>query len=153
MASLSALLNIYDLEPGDTVYVDTGNYTLINNVILTADDAGVTIQGPTAEGHEALLDRGNTTTGSYGIQLTGTHDVTIDSLGITGASQGINLGGTAGIINDTVTISHNRVFGNQEFGIHVGNYNDNIQVTGNEVFGNLTGIRAGDYFGGSCPGE
>src|SRR5260221_160249 len=47
MASLNAVLNAYDLNPGDLVYVDTGYYPLTTNVRVTAQDSGVTIQGPT----------------------------------------------------------------------------------------------------------
>jgi hypothetical protein len=48
MASLNALLNVYDLGPGDVVYVDNGYYALATNVRIGPDDSGVTIQGPTA---------------------------------------------------------------------------------------------------------
>ena len=34
MASLSALFRAYDINPGDTVFVDTGRYNLITNFTL-----------------------------------------------------------------------------------------------------------------------
>ena len=46
MASLAALLAAYDLDPGDTIHVDTGNYALAGNIVITAQDSGVTITGP-----------------------------------------------------------------------------------------------------------
>ena len=34
MASLRALLSAYDLDPGDTIFVDTGTYTLLGNIVI-----------------------------------------------------------------------------------------------------------------------
>src|SRR5439155_3012397 len=98
MASLNALLGAYDLDPGDTVYVDTGYYSLPANVRITAQDSGVTILGPTSNaalsgaysqtvladapslyyrldetgGTAALDSSGNTQPGAYinGVQLS-----------------------------------------------------------------------------------
>ena len=50
MASLAALLAAYDLEPGDTIHVDTGTYALAGNIVIAAQDSGVTITG-TRLGH------------------------------------------------------------------------------------------------------
>ena len=47
MASLNAVLNAYDLGPGDAIYVDTGYYGLPTNVKIVAQDSGVNIQGAT----------------------------------------------------------------------------------------------------------
>ncbi len=64
MASLAALLRLYDLKPGDIVYIDTGVYQVFQNIALNADDSGaaanaVTLQGPT-NGNAAILDRSST---------------------------------------------------------------------------------------------
>lgn len=66
MASLNAVLNVYDLGPGDVVYVDVGTYALPANIRVTAQDSGVTIQGPVggAAGQAAVFDRGNTASGA-----------------------------------------------------------------------------------------
>lgn len=45
MASLGGLLRRYDLEPGDTVFVDTGRYELLKNIDITREDSGVRIVG------------------------------------------------------------------------------------------------------------
>jgi hypothetical protein len=45
MASLQALLDLYDLDAGDTVYVDAGTYTLPVNLVFGANDSGVAIVG------------------------------------------------------------------------------------------------------------
>ena len=67
MASLTALLRAYDLNPGDTVYVDTGNYKLITNVVVGAQDSGVKIVGAVASA--TVLDRGNTGGGQYALEM------------------------------------------------------------------------------------
>ncbi len=49
MASLQAVLTVYHPNAGDTIYVDTGVYDLPVNLVLTAQDSGVTIVGPSTE--------------------------------------------------------------------------------------------------------
>ncbi|WP_323379678.1 right-handed parallel beta-helix repeat-containing protein, partial [Stieleria sedimenti] len=96
MASLAALLRAYDLEPGDTIYVDAGTYELFANIVIDAEDSGVRIVGPTNVDTPAILNRGNTVDGSYVFDLVGTDSVTISNLSISGAASGINLGPDAG---------------------------------------------------------
>src|SRR5205085_6731558 len=48
--SIQSLLSDYDLGPGDVIRIDSGNYVLTSNVIITHDDSGVTIQGFSIEG-------------------------------------------------------------------------------------------------------
>ena len=60
MASLRAVLSAYDLEPGDTVWIDTGRYEMVATAEITAADAGIAIRGPEDlldEDHVATLDR------------------------------------------------------------------------------------------------
>lgn len=59
MASLTALLAAYDLDPGDVIHLDTGVYSLVKNVLISNQDSGVTIQGPSS-GPGAVLNRGDT---------------------------------------------------------------------------------------------
>ena len=51
VADLTTLFNAYTFGPLDTVHVDTGNYSLLANVVIPAADAGVTIRArrPAAE--------------------------------------------------------------------------------------------------------
>jgi hypothetical protein len=46
IASLYTLLSLYTFHPGDTIYVDTGAYAQVNNVVLGPQDSGVNIVGP-----------------------------------------------------------------------------------------------------------
>ncbi len=94
MASLAALLAAYDLDPGDVIHVDTGNYTLLSNIQLTAQDMGVRIEGPSTG--TALLNRNNFSAGSYAFEFqSGAKDVVLDHLSITGAYYGVYAGSTA----------------------------------------------------------
>ncbi|WP_256361458.1 hypothetical protein, partial [Methylomonas koyamae] len=43
-ASIRAILDTYDLKPGDVVLVDAGLYSLGTNIFVTAQDSGVTIR-------------------------------------------------------------------------------------------------------------
>ncbi len=158
MASLAALIAAYDLNPGDVIHVDTGIYDLVRNIVIGSEDSGVRIEGPALG--TALLNRGNSSSGSYGIELAGADDVTLTRLSVTGGEYGIyasttadsdNLtitnsvvyGNTSGNIqldwsNDHVTLSGNTVFGTTANGIFVGG--TDASLTGNEVYGTSTGI-------------
>ena len=53
--NLFALLKSYSLSPGDVVYIDTGEYMHVANVILSGaselgDDEGMTVTGPDEDG-------------------------------------------------------------------------------------------------------
>lgn len=70
-ATVQAILDTYDLEPGDSVYVDTGNYVLLSNTVCTAADQGsvhhpVTIRGSP---NGTVLDRNCGTNGACGLYL------------------------------------------------------------------------------------
>ncbi|MCX7422704.1 MAG: Ig-like domain-containing protein, partial [Planctomycetia bacterium] len=47
LASLTALLTLYQnqLQPGDTIYMDSGNYNLSRNIVLGAQQSGIRIIG------------------------------------------------------------------------------------------------------------
>ncbi len=92
MASLAALLRAYDLDAGDVIYVDTGVYSLASNIVLDAQDSGVTIQGAQTVGHVTVLNRGNTATGRMVFQFNGADDITLAHLAITGGQYGIQAG-------------------------------------------------------------
>lgn len=143
LASLAALLFAYDLDAGDVVHVDAGTYRLLKNLSIGTQDSGVRIEGPGAVGSSsvALLNRNNTTTNSYAVELTGADDVTLDYLSITGASTGVFASGTAD--SDRITISNSEIFGNANDGINIGaSFNassDNALITGNRIHDNIGG--------------
>ena len=75
LGSLAALLRAYPIGPGDTIYVDAGNYTLKTNITLSAADSGsasqpLVIAGPSI-GSAAVFNRNNTTSGTDVFDLNG----------------------------------------------------------------------------------
>ena len=131
MASLTALLAAYTLQPGDIVYVDTGTYNLIKNVVLGPEDSGVTFEGPAGGG--ALLNRGNTNQGEYVFDLQGATDVTLENLEITGGSYGINASDGAG--STGLTVSNSILDGNLNAGAYIGVGNDNPTFVNDTIYG------------------
>ncbi len=93
-ASVQSVLASYDLEPRDRIYVDTGLYSLTNNIVLDAADAGsscgglVLLQGSP---NGALFDRASTNAGHYGLLLTNADFVRVVGLAFTGGYYGIYL--------------------------------------------------------------
>ncbi|MCC7081093.1 MAG: right-handed parallel beta-helix repeat-containing protein [Burkholderiales bacterium] len=161
MASLAALLRAYDLDPGDVIHVDTGVYNLTTNIVLTAQDSGVTIRGPVLITHDAVLDRGNTGNTAMVFQFTGATDVTLESLNLTGGFEGIDVIGSTG--NDRVTLRFMDIYSNADEGIELltghsdwfiadsrihnnatkgiaGQNAERLRIERNEIYGNDTGL-------------
>ena len=85
MASIAASSQQYDLEFGDVIYVDTGNYALPTNIAIGSRGLRRPVQGPDQCGSRALLNRQNVTTTSYGFALTDADAVTLANLSVTDA--------------------------------------------------------------------
>jgi parallel beta-helix repeat protein len=146
MASLPALLAAYDLDPGDVVHVDSGTYRLYRGALLAAQDSGVQIEGPgaVAEGQAtgaiATLNRGNTSTGQYVVELAGVDDATVEHLSITGGVWGVYARNASG--SDRVTLSHNDIFGNNgnpnslAHGINIDFGNNDTRIVNNRIHNN-----------------
>jgi hypothetical protein len=132
MASLAALLAAYTFGPGDVIHVDTGGYTLLQNLVLGASLSGVTIEGPAST--SATFDRGSTATGSYVFELAGATDLTLDHLGITGATYGIY--GSSSAASTGLTVSNCEIFGNSDSGIDLEQGNDDAVIADNRVHDN-----------------
>src|SRR5205823_826627 len=94
MATLAALLSAYLFQPGDTIYVDAGNYTLYRDIVLTAENNGVRIIGASAS--LTTLDRNNTNFQMNAFDLQGAVNLTLSQLGVTGGYNGILAGYSAG---------------------------------------------------------
>jgi len=85
-ASIRPVLEAYDLNPGDVIRVDDGTYNLSANLVIGNADSGVTIEGYYDEEYpdrRALVNRGNTSAGSYAIDLQDADRVTLDRLHLT----------------------------------------------------------------------
>jgi parallel beta-helix repeat protein len=122
MDTLSALLGAYPLQPGATIYVDNGTYNLLRNVVFGPQTSGVTIQGPTASGTAAVLNRGNTNSNQYTIEVNGAINLTIDHLGLTGAVDGLYTDPNSG--TSALTLSNSTAFGNTNCGVDIESAND-----------------------------
>jgi len=88
--SVAGILDTYDLEPGDTIYIDTGWYYPTNTIRIGLFDEGqatnrVTLQGSTN------LAAGGSIFHNYGLEINDADGVTLRHLTIQGASVGIYL--------------------------------------------------------------
>ena len=114
-ASIQYVLDTYDLEPGDTVLVDTGVYNLTGNTNIGVNDEGsaaalVRIVG---SGHpDGSTLRRNSASG-YAIGVNGADYVSIEQLRLTTGHTGVQIAGGA----DHCQILHCEVFGNGTYGI------------------------------------
>jgi Malectin domain len=127
MATLSALLAAYPLGPGDIVYVDTGHYSVLRDIVIgpsvsgNGDDPGqrVTIQGPTQGADKAVFDRGDTSDNTAVFHIAGADFLTLANLDITDGTRGIwvtnNTGTTIGL-----RISGSDIFGNELYDVEIG---------------------------------
>lgn len=121
-SSLQDVLNSYDLEPGDTVWVDTGTYTLSANLEITPADGGlsntyVTIQGSTnlAAGG-TLINRNSSSVNAYAIYLNRADSVKLRHLKLTGGYYGLYASSAPRLSLEFVEITGNSYLGLQTAG-------------------------------------
>src|SRR5262249_44029793 len=156
-------------------FVDTGNYVALTDIEWTAQDSGaqgnaVTVQGPTAAAHAALIDRVNTESANTVVmRFTAAHDIEIRNIDMKNAQTGVSLASNAndarisivgseisnvrlggvflGTGNSGFSIDSSRIFGGigtTSVGIEL---NSTSTVTNTEVFGYQIGIRTANAFG------
>ncbi len=133
MATIAALLQTYTLGANDTILVDNGTYNIAGNIVLSAVNSGLTIEGFTGAGGSTVINRNNTAGGSYVFDIQGASNVTLEYLGITGASIGINVSNGAG--STGLKIENNQVDNNYYIGISLGTGNNGATISGNTVYG------------------
>ncbi len=146
LASLQALLNRYQLGAGDIVYVDTGSYTLLQDVSFNANQSGtgndpgqrITIQGATTAGDLTTLNRNNTGSDSAAINLAGGNYIAFRNLELTGGESGVREHGSStshDITFDSDTIDQNARDGAQ-FDYHSGYTSPyDILIENTKIFG------------------
>src|SRR5262249_46335927 len=115
MKTLAALVDAYDLDPGDSVQVASGTYRDYRNLVLRQDDGGVLIYG-LATG--AVLNRGNQSAGSYVVEMAGADEVTLAYLELVGGNVGLYAGNYAG--SDELQVSHVTFRDNNGYGLFAG---------------------------------
>ncbi|MCC5830830.1 MAG: right-handed parallel beta-helix repeat-containing protein, partial [Phycisphaeraceae bacterium] len=120
MASIRALLERYDLGPGDIIRIDAGYYPLSANIVIAAEDAGVTLQGysnPDEPGRITVIDRLNRSSSAFRVFDIQASDVTLSNLHITGGFYGIFASDNWGAHN--VRIVDSVIHENRDRGIDV----------------------------------
>ena len=150
---ISEILDQYDLEAGDVIYVDTGNYLVSAPTLIGDLDTGgisqdsamqVTIQGSTNRmqgGTQFIVPDPSLNA----FELNTTHGVRLRNLGIVGAASGISIQDSFFVAGDWLEIREGQI------GIHAQASSNivvrNCSLLGNRVAGiDFTGIRLGDLF-------
>jgi hypothetical protein len=96
--SVQDVLDEYDVEPGDSIYVDTGTYFMNRDTVFTAVDGGdtasrtpVLVRGSTNEaaGGSRIL---RTAGGTYGILVNGADQMDIRNIAVSSAAVGVRVG-------------------------------------------------------------
>jgi RHS repeat-associated protein/uncharacterized repeat protein (TIGR01451 family) len=87
------IIDHYPLQPGDMVFIDTGNYPITSDIAITAADDGyffkpVTFTGPT-NGGAAILAHQNPGSSIACIYINGAEGIVVQNLQLTGGRQGI----------------------------------------------------------------
>ncbi|MDD4737285.1 MAG: hypothetical protein PHP44_14405, partial [Kiritimatiellae bacterium] len=100
MYSLKALLDAYELVPGDIIYVDTGHYVQSANATFTALDSGSTNEPIRVIGSPqgTVFDRGSSSSTAYGLSFNGTKHVEVSYLMVSGGGVGYQLNSATGIV-------------------------------------------------------
>jgi hypothetical protein len=91
--SLQYILNQYTLAGGDVVYIDTGNYEVRTNIVMTGGDHGTNGQYVTFLGstNETLFVRSSSTNGCYIIDMTGVEYAQFANMTLQGGYHGMHL--------------------------------------------------------------
>ncbi|MEI8290337.1 MAG: right-handed parallel beta-helix repeat-containing protein, partial [Verrucomicrobiota bacterium] len=142
MGTVKRLIATYRLMAGDTVFIDTGLWTLDGNLVFT--DSGAPGQLIRLVGSTNVLgsvfNRNDISEGMYGFHLSGNSFMRLENLKITGAQHGITGGGSQGI-----ELAGCEAYGNNVWGIVFGSCS-NIVVSGCIARNNGHGL---DVDGGS----
>jgi parallel beta-helix repeat protein len=153
-ATVQAILDTYDLEPGDTVRIDTGYYPT-TGIIVTAADQGASGAPVVFEGspYGVTFDRGDATSGTAAMYVSGAAYVTVRTaagvahpdvpqrwMRFTGGYYGLALGG------DYNVASCIEASGNFLAGIYVtGSATDHVTIENSLAVGSLSTSGMGVY--------
>ena len=126
-ATVQAVLDTYDLEPGDVVRIDTGTYNLASNIVVGSGDGGSSAAPVTFQGspYGVTFNRGSTGSSSYGWQIDAGY-VTLTTatsskypgvaqslMKVTGGNYGVRAGGS------NCLVSRLNASGNSNIGVYV----------------------------------
>ncbi len=138
MASLEALLRNYDVNPGDTIFVDSGIYNLLGTLTIRSDDSGVRIVGPADR--SAIFDRGSTASGTQAFVLNNADGITFENLEIRNSAFGILAGFAQGVGagSDGLTIRNSRFTNNLQLAVSIEQGNNGVSVIDSDFDGGPT---------------
>ena len=93
----------------------------------------------------AFLDRGNGSTGSYGIELQNANNVTLSNLNITGAYDAIHTTSTnSSNASSHLTVTNSSLFANADAGINIDSYSDHATLGNDQAWGLPGGATTSD---------
>ena len=124
--SVGLLLRAYHLNPGDVIELAAGTHRVYQNLVFGPDDSGVRLEA--AAGATPVLDRGNTNSQRYLVELAGGDDVTLAGLVLTGGQYGVYAGADAG--SDRFALAGGTVRDNGAGGVWVEYGNPGLTVAG-----------------------
>lgn len=156
-ASIQALLDAYDLEAGDTVYVDTGVYAPTGTITLTRYDKGYGTNLVTIQGSTNSLARG-TILRDYGFALNNADSMALRYLTLSNATTAVYMhqsdntrcewmrvkGGSLGFQisdSDNVSLMHNLVEGSSGAALQHGNGSTNTLWQNGVMWSNRYGVQ------------
>ena len=111
MASLQAVLDTYQLQGGDVVYVDTGTYPE-QTVTFTAADSGTDESSRlrvVGSPNGSVFDRGNKSMDVF--VLNGAAHLALENLSLRNGRNGVSLSGAQGIAMEGIEVKGNRDYG------------------------------------------
>ena len=119
--SLARALTVYDFEPGDAIYIDTGFYTNNENIVWGKRHSGhptnyINIIGSTndVDGRRTVFDRARTNAGSVAIHFQNVQGIALSNVVVRGANIGLRLSG-----GGEISFGRVRAIGNSSNGFDV----------------------------------
>ncbi len=91
-ATVRPILANYTLTPGDTVWIDTGYYNIVQNIVISGDHVHGDTQGAAfigAQHHATILDRDNTNAGTIDVDINDSNSISMSYLNFVGAQTGL----------------------------------------------------------------
>ena len=138
-ATIQGVLAAYDLNLGNRIRIDAGNYTLATNIVIGAQDSGVILEGfhdiafPT---RKTVINRNSIS--NRAIELQDADDVRIEYLEITGAGTGVYASATSD--SDRLAIANSRFIANT-IGVQLEATNDQATIGSSFFDGGATYAR------------
>jgi hypothetical protein len=132
--SLAGALALYDLEPGDTLFIDSGTYAEGREVQLGRRDSGdplspVNIIGTTNTFTGSIVQRGSASTASRGLVVENARWLSLSNLNFQAAGTGISVTNSHDIMLSVRATGHN------SNGVVIGR-STNITLRGSVIAGN-----------------